>query len=106
MSAPGYAGPILNYFNGAGAQPTGMPSGSNNHNAFINGTAGQYLAGGNGLTRRAVAVYSNLTSALGANFVIRLNVPGAVVAPGWMGPQPVFFPFRNGFNSAAATRPY
>jgi hypothetical protein len=104
MSAPGYTGPILNYFNGAGAQPTGMPAGTNNQNAFVNGTQGQYLTGS--LGRRGAAVYSNLSSALGANFIIRLNVPGLVAAPGWMGPQPALFPNRNGFNSATINRPY
>jgi hypothetical protein len=103
----GYTGPYGNmqgYFLGAGGA-LGMPSGSNNQNAFIAGIAGQYLAGGS-LSRRGVAVYSNLSSTVGANFTTRLNVPGVVASPAWVGPMPAFFPVRNGKIFNGATQPY
>jgi hypothetical protein len=101
--AVGYTGPILNYFNGAGAS-NGMPAGTNNQNAFANGTAALYIT--STLPRRDVNMYSNLSSSVGANFITRKGIPSQVAAPARIGPQPAFIPNRNGASTSAITSPY
>jgi hypothetical protein len=103
----GYTGPYGNMFGyilGAGAD-VGMPAGSNNQNAFIAGLSGQYLNGTTStLKRRAACAYSNLSS-VGA-FSARLSVPGVIAWGARVGPQPAFFPNRNGKPSTTVTKPY
>lgn len=107
-STQGYTGPYGNmfgYISGAGGA-VGMPAGSNNQNAFIAGLTSQYLNGTTStLKRRAVSVYSSLTTAP-AGFPTRGTVPGVVAWPARIGPQPAFFPNRVGKTSNTITFPY
>ena len=107
MANQGFTGPfgnMLGYILGAGGA-VGMPAGSNNQNAFIAGLTSQYLNGTvSTLKRRAVGAYSTLTSV--GSFNARLTAPGVIAWAARVGPQPAFFPNRNGKPSTTVTSPY